>query len=153
MLLEECNAFLEGLALLNDGVNHSSSYVIESLPSAASLAESLGLHFSSISTSNSPPQPAESWQIRIAQLPGNWDDSIAGLVRRWLFQQDFSPQIEDWKQQNVVQTLLSRMKALFGCASAFKIEVSPPLWYECVWEDVAIETGNNRWLVHFGFSD
>ena len=153
MLLKECNVFFEAFALANDGTNHGSSYTIESLPAAASLEKSLAIHFSSLSTSASPSLPAENWQIVVQSLQGSCDQVLTSYFRRWFFNQEFSPKLDDWVQDNIIKAIMCRMELLVGIGHTSKITLCPPMWYECVWEDVAIENGANRWLLQFGFSD
>ena len=50
---------------------------------------------------------------------------------------------------------VSRVRLVWEAAyaRAYRVQVSPPMWYECVWEDYVFEAGDGRWLLHLGFSD
>ncbi len=148
-----CNSFLDALALLNGGADHGCSYVIERLPDAVSLDASLALYFESMSTSNTPPQQAERWGIRRVTLPADWTELLARAGRRWFFEQDFSPKTDSVVVEEIVRRFLWHLQSVVGDASACSVEVEPPMWYECVWEDFAFESRGGRWLLHFGFSD
>lgn len=155
MSLDLCCGFLEALALLNDGVNHGSSYTIERLPAAATLDASLALYFAAIHTSIAAPQPAEHWGIRAADIADDWAQVLQKSFRRWFFEQEYSPTIDPHIADNVVSQFLQYLRSTVGDAKAFRVTVEPPLWYECVWEDFAFgsRSGAERWLLHFGFSD
>lgn len=151
---EACNAFLEVIALLNNGPDHSSSYGIESLPDALCIGESLRLYFSGNSTNTVPPQPAEHWHIRQIPIEGDWVLPIKKAAHRWFFEQRFSPSLQrDYVRDDFVDRFLQHLCALVGAATACRVETSPPMWYECVWDDFAFSTCGNFWLLHFGFSD
>ncbi len=153
MSLDSCNAFLKAVALYNDGINHGSSYLIEPLPDAGSLDVALAQYFSAMSLYDVPPQPAEEWHIRYEELSGNWTRAIAPVVRRWFFEQDCSPKFDRLIMDNSVNQFMEYLRGVVGDARAFEVDVTPPMWYELVWEDVAIESPTGRWLLHFGFSD
>ena len=156
MYLDACNSYLQAFAGLNDGANHGSTYCIEQLPSADSLDVALGLYFSAMYTSRTPPQPAASWNIRTTRLADDWESHLTEVAIHWFFRQEFSPRIEDYndyKVQGAAKRFLERLTAIVGASRAFQVETTPPMWYECVWADYAFERGNSRWLLHFGFSD
>jgi hypothetical protein len=148
-----CNGFLEALALLNDGCNHGSEYTLEALPQAPSLDDSLASYFSSMSTSRVPPQPAAAWNIQTELLPGGWATELEVVLRQWFFAQEFSPTVDPDLASGVVARFLGHLRETIGDARAYRVRVSPPIWYECVWEDYAFEARGGRWLLHLGFSD
>jgi hypothetical protein len=153
MSLDVCSGFLEALAILNDGVNHVSSYTVERLPGAVSLDSSLASYFASMETSNDPPQPADRWQIRTASIEGDWAAVLRHASHRWFFEQEFSPKTDPDVAEGVVREFLQHLHSVVGDARTFKVQVAPPMWYECAWEDFAFESQGGRWLLHFGFSD
>lgn len=153
MSLDLCNGFLDAIALLNDGANHGTTYTIEPLPPAASLDSSLATYFSAMSTSRVPPQPAEKWQIRMTGFDDDWAQALRQILHRWFFNEEFSPQVDPQIAENVVERFLAHLRATIGSAKVFQVDVTPPMWYECLWQDVAFDSRDGRWLLHLGFSD
>jgi hypothetical protein len=153
MRVDLCNGFLNALALVNDGPNHATTYTLEPLPPARSLESSLEAHFSAMSTSLVPRQPAETWQIRATAFDDDWIQALREILHRWFFEQEFSPKVHPTIAENVVEEFLAQLRTTVGDARPFQVEVSPPMWYECLWRDVAFESQNGRWLLHLGFSD
>lgn len=148
-----CNGFLDAIALLNDGCNHGSEYTLEVLPTAASLDESLASYFSSMSTSRVSPQPAAAWKIQTESLEGDWKAELEVVLRRWFFAQEFSPKVDPELTSGVVMRFLDHLRETIGDARVYRVRVSPPMWYECMWEDYAFDARSGRWLLHLGFSD
>ena len=148
-----CNGFLEALALLNDGTNHGSEYTLEQLPEAASLAESLAAHFASLSADATPPQPASAWNIQVEAMQSDWPLELAPVLREWFFAQEFSPSVDPDVASGLVAQFMEHLRASVVDATAHRVRVSPPVWYECWWQDTAFESQGARWLLHLGFSD
>jgi len=153
MHFDSCNGFLNAIALFNDGANHASTYTMELLPAASSLDSSLATYFSAMSTSHVPPQPAEKWQIQTTELDDDWAQALRQVAHHWFFEQAFSPKVDQTIAENVVETFLAHVRAIVGDAKAFQVDVSPPMWYEGVWQDLAFDSQQGRWLLHFGVSD
>ena len=151
MNLDVCNGLLEAIALFNDGSNHAATYTMQTLPAATSLDASLAAYFSAMSTSHVPAQPAEEWHIRTRELDGG--EAFRQIAHHWFFRQEFSPKVDNWMAENVVATFVAHIQSTVGNAKLFRVRVSPPMWYECVWEDVAFDAQGGRWLLHLGFSD
>jgi hypothetical protein len=151
MNLDVCNGLLEAIALFNDGSNHAATYTMQTLPAATSLDASLAAYFSAMSTSRVPAQPAEEWHIRTRELDGG--EAFRQIAHHWFFRQEFSPKVDNWMAENVVATFVAHIQSTVGNAKLFRVRVSPPMWYECVWEDVAFDAQGGRWLLHLGFSD
>jgi hypothetical protein len=148
-----CNGFLEAIALLNNGCNHGSEYTLEALPHAATLDDSLAAHFSSMNTSLVWQQPAAAWNIQTEALQGVWTAELKIVLRRWFFEQEFSPTVDPDGASGIVAHFLGLLCEAIGDARAYRVQVSPPMWYECVWEDYAFDAPDGRWLLHLGFSD
>ena len=148
-----CNGFLEALALLNDGCNHGTEYTFEALPKATALDDSLASYFSSMSTSRMPPQSAAAWNIQTESLQGAWTAELEVVLRRWFFAQEFSPTVDPDVASGVVARFMGYLRETVGEVTVYRVRVSPPMWYECVWEDYAFDGRGGRWLLHLGFSD
>jgi hypothetical protein len=153
MSLDACCGFLDALALLNTGVNHSPDYSLVRLPPTATVRESVEAYFAQLSTSITPPQPASEWHIQLTSVPGDWTENVADASRRWFFGQPFSPRVNADAADDVVAGFVKLVKAVVGTARAHSLSVTPPMWYECSWEDIALESTHGFWLLHFGFSD
>jgi hypothetical protein len=153
MSIETCNAFLEVIGMLNDGCDHCTSYVLDPLPDAESLDDSLARYFSAMSTSRSPPRPAADWHIQTVEISDAWQEQLEPGVRRWFFQERYSPAIADDSQQSILDRFFQHLSGLVGQARVFEVKTRPPMWYECAWNDYAFETPEKRWLLHLGFSD
>jgi hypothetical protein len=123
------------------------------LPKATSLDDSLASYFSSMSTSRVPPQPAAAWNIQTESLQVGWTAELEVVLRRWFFAQEFSPTVDPDLASGVVAHFLGHLRETVGDARAYRVRVSPPMWYECVWEDYVFDARGGRWLLHLGFSD
>jgi hypothetical protein len=150
--LEAVNALLTEIAEANDGVNHVSEYSLTLLPSADSMNFALDAYFSAMSTSNSAPQPAVRWNIRTTEL----DDAkiqLRAATRRWFYDLEFSPNVDGVTAEKVIGEFMVRLESIVGLPKVCEVKVHPPMWYECDWQDFAFDSGQQRWLLHFGFSD
>lgn len=146
------NEMLERLARENDGCNHGSEYAIYALPNACSLKDSLDLYFSHLNTSDHPSLPPDRWNIR-TQVVEDFDKTIGDAARFWFYELEFSPKVDSSVAIQTISEFLNKLLAAVGDASAFVVQVTPPIWYECTWQDFAFNGGDRYWLLHFGFSD
>lgn len=151
--LHQLHELLTRFGMFNDGVNHGSEYEIMELADSESLKTALDNYFSGLSTSSSAAQSPDAWSIRIQQIT-NADEVLRIAVRHWFYEQEFSPSADISEVNKTISDFLAKLHRLAGDdASVFKVEVSPPMWYGCHWQDFAFEGGDKRWLLHFGFSD
>jgi hypothetical protein len=86
-------------------------------------------------------------------LQGAWAAELEVVFRRWFFAQEFSPTVDADVASGVVAHFLGHLRETVGDAMAYRVRVSPPMWYECVWEDYAFDARGGWWLLHLGFSD
>ncbi len=152
MSLDRLNRLLLELGDANDGTDHASQYGLYELPFAGTLQEALGRYFSQMWTSNVPPQPAERWHIRSTPIQDS-DDVLRLVARYWFYELRFSPRVEPAESENVISEFMRHLRFVVGDALVFEVHVTPPMWYECMWQDFAFDGGNKKWLLHFGFSD
>jgi hypothetical protein len=153
MPLKPLNEFLERIGAANDGTNHGSEYALYELPDAdGGLHAALDLHFSRLSTSNSPAQPAENWRIRLTPLQDS-RESLSLLARHWFYEQEYSPSVDPARSEETVAEFIAQLRSVVGDASVFEVQVAPPMWYDCAWRDFAFDGGSRWWLLHLGFSD
>ncbi len=154
MKLDAVNAFLEALARLNDGVNHGGNYYFERLPDASRLDDALAIYFSRQSTSFSPAEAADKWQIKVNSIDGKWVPRIKEAANQWFFCQEFSPSVgATWVKENVVEAFIAHLTGAVGDANLYEVQTSPPMFYGCWWEEFAFSNAEGNWLLHFGFSD
>ena len=150
--MAELNQLLQSQAFANDGVNHVSDYTICELPSGDSLEDALGVYFSSMYTSISPPQPAEAWHIKTTLIE-NPVPTIRRALQGWFYQLEFSPTVAPSDQAAEVDRCMELLDLVLTDAAVYEVQVTPPMWYECVWQDFAVDGGQQRWMLHVGFSD
>ncbi len=153
MSIERLKGLLESIEILNHGVNHGCEYAIYQLPDAPDLHGELNLYFVSLRTGMKPAQPAEYWHIRTTELELPWRISLGKSLKHWFFEAEFSPKAGDWNQQGLVDQAMDYLIQEFGELSVVEVFVSPPMWYDCHWQDFAFTSSKGRWLLHLGFSD
>jgi len=150
--LESINALLAEIAEANEGDNHGSDYSLDSLRPADSMKLALDAYFSAFSTSNSPPQPPERWNIRTTELTDAKRQLLAA-AKHWFYELEFSPKVDDEIAEQTLNDFMNRLNSVVASARVFEVNVDPPMWYECVWQDFAFDGASCRWFLHFGFSD
>jgi hypothetical protein len=150
--LESLNLMLMEIAEANDGTNHGSEYVLDFLPPADSITLALNSYFSAMSTSISPPEPPEQWNIRITELT-EAESHLLAAANRWFYELECSPKVDVATAELTVQEFMKYLSSVVGSAKVFEVNVYPPMWYECDWQDFAFDGESCRWLLHFGFSD
>jgi hypothetical protein len=152
MSLNQLNELLERIGETNDGTNHGSEYALYELPDAETLQDALDCYFSGLSTSNSPAQPAGSWRIRTTPLKDS-REALRVVARHWFYELEYSPNVDPAYSEEIISEFITLLRSVVDDASVFEVHVAPPMWYECVWQDIAFDAGNRRWLLHLGFSD
>ena len=150
--LKYVNVLLKKFAEANDGVNHVSDYCLDELPLADSMMRALKSYFSAMSTSITPPQAAERWKICTTKLTDS-RPRIRTVANHWFYEQEFSPSVDAAAKDRTLNDFMSRLHSVVGASTVFEVQVNPPMWYECVWQDFAFDGNRERWLLHFGFSD
>ncbi len=153
MSIARLQGLLESIEILNHGANHGCEYAIYQLPEATSLEQALDRYFSSLSTSLTKAQPAEHWHIRVSELSQPWQIALGARLRYWFFEEEYSPKVSGWNQQALVDLALNYLIDEIGEANVFEVLVSPPMWYDCQWQDFVLTSNKGRWMLHLGFSD
>lgn len=152
MLLDELNEWLTRLADANDGVNHATTYALYELPATGTLEEALAGYFSGLSEQGAPGQLGEGWHVRTSPVQDG-RQALRWLARHWFYEQEFSPKVDRADSEEVISDFIGRLFSVVEDASVFEVNVVPPVWYECAWQDFAFDGGSRRWLLHLGFSD
>jgi hypothetical protein len=152
MSLNQLNELLADLGAANDGTNHGSEYALYELPGAETLQEALDRYFSQLSTSISPAHSAEKWRIRTTPVPDSCE-ALRLVARHWFYEQEYSPNVDRAHAEKTISEFIAQLRSVVDETSVFEVHIAPPIWYECVWQDFAFDGGNQRWLLHLGFSD
>lgn len=151
-MIQQLNQILESHGAANEGTNHVSDYAVVKLPDTDSIAESLDVYFSGIHTSVSPPQPAKNWHIKTS-LINEPETTLRSALSHWLYNLEYSPKTPGNAREGEIAQIFNLIAKLARELVLYEILVTPPLWYDCVWQDFAIDGTEGRWLLHFGFSD
>lgn len=150
MTLERVNGFLDALARLNDGVNRVSEYYLEPLPAAPTAAAALDLYRQSLGCETKDSSP----RLTLRRLDGGWDRHVVPVVRKWFFEQEFSPPFKrefSDPRPEAVEEFCRLLTPVVGTATAF--EVTPLAMDALDGAEVLFESSEARWLLHFGFWD
>ena len=127
------------------------------LPEAETLDTALALHFGSIvDWRTKKPHPARDWHISPRPMPGTTKDALHGVVNEWFFKTHCSPDLGDrreWVRKNVVSFVVDEILELVGEPTLDEVRTSPPLFYDCTWQDIALSSARGHWLLHFGIND
>lgn len=147
-VLSPINAFLQAMALINLGANHEASYRLERIENVGTLNRDLEFHFKNAMLANNA-----DWQIITEQHNGRWEELVKETVEKWFFKQEFSPKVENDTADIIIETLVTHLQNETTAQVGYRLKVTPPIFYEVFWEDIILEADNQRWLLHFGFSD
>jgi hypothetical protein len=156
--LPEALARLQGvlavLEALNGATNVSTCYTLEPLPESTELETALGQHFAKYRTSRVPPQPASAWGVQVYPLGSEGWELLLQRNRAWFFERPEAPPSARVEQRDAVMGLFQEaLQAVVGEALVYEVRVSPPMFYECTWEDFALVSPLGFWLLHLGSSD
>ena len=85
------------------------------------------------------------------------EESLIKLIaaaKHWFYELEFSPTVDDATTEQALNEFMNRLNSIVGASNVFEVNVDPPMWYECVWQDFAFDgNAGRRWFLHFGFSD
>lgn len=146
------NELLYEMAEANAGSDHGCGYSLDVLSKADSLRTALEKHFAQFGTYNPTVQPPYDWNIQYTKVTRS-DAVLRDTAMHWFYEQPFSPGDEIAIRNKTVAEFLDRLYAAVGQAQVFEVEVTPPMWYDCEWQDFAFENGDQRWFLHLGYSD
>jgi hypothetical protein len=150
--LNELNSLLQRLADANNGSDHSSEYMLYGLPEADSLQVALDRYFSGLSTSHTQALPPDRWGIHATAVTG-WEETLRAVAIHWFYKLEYSPKVDPSLAAETVSEFVNRLRTLVGKAAVYEVHVTPPMWYDCEWQDFAFDGDHKRWLLHLGFSD
>ena len=157
MSLDKLNGKLQVLGQLNNGPNTTADFELQALPRSTSLQESLGLHFASfVDWRTQQPHSAEKWHIKTKQIGEKSDAALQPILEYWFFKLPYAPKLEDdrlWVKSNVINDVLETLDEVVGECELHEVFVTPPIWYEGHWQDIAFSRNGNFWLLHLGVTD
>lgn len=153
MSIARLQGLLESIEILNHGTNHGCEYAIYKLPEAPGVREALDLYFASLSTSSKAAQPADHWHIQTSELDQSWRSVLGERLKHWFFEEEYSPKVDNWNQKTFIDQALNHLTHEIGEPNVFEVFVSPPMWYDCHWQDFLFASSKGRWMLHLGFSD
>ena len=155
--IDHCRGFLDALAMLNSEASDlCATYELQRLPDAPDLLTALGLrvedealHVGSLARA----LPAPLWQITVA-LCGR--AHLEQMCQRWFFSSEHMRTAPpDRFRACLVNAFLDALdRSLAGfTAHAVTMTLPPGAWYAIHWNEIAFESGSERYLLHFSHSD
>ncbi len=157
LLVGKLQGFLLAIAHLNVGPDHGPSYDVEAVAWKGDLLTSVRGHFCSYSGSTD-----DAWAVSMRPVEEG-TEALSPLLHRWLFDRHLgAPEGNDaelWrsKMDACVREFLDMLTGLFGGRPprAWKVDARPTdgSFYELVWDDIVLESGEQILLLHVGMSD
>lgn len=141
--------FLKALSLFNTTPDHNYVFEIDILDKAESVEQTLHKHLTEISG----VLPNSLKLTLLAKVETELQESLS----RWIYhladtKQHFTLWNQEWRRKEIAELV----KVILDVArpkSAYKVEFHPAKWYECSWEDFALEGQDQVFFLHFGVSD
>jgi hypothetical protein len=131
---EQIVGFLKALEALNSGTNQGMNYTLTRLPIAPSLQQSLDGYFARL---RGPGQPAQ-----VKALP-----DMRPILRSWLFGK-FGE-----NRDEALGVFMQLLADSLNWTECYQVIAVLPSWYDCSYEDIALTTRSDDWLLHLGVSD
>jgi hypothetical protein len=148
LALGELRGLLTAFEWANGKTNHSYTFTVEDLPHAADVRAALVLHFGE-----------HMADVMVSELP-DWPVVVREALRRWLFQYvdllkpgAVCALADREYQEETVSGVLDRLVRGLQPRAVWQVQGNPRAFYECAWEDFAIEGASARYLLHLGVSD
>lgn len=147
------NAFLKAIALLNVGSNHGTDFLLIELDKVGSLHQDLEAYFDSLIPPSAREANAKDWGIEVEECLGKWEDVIRPGAQKWFFDGRFSPRADQHKADSVIDTFIDLLRQDTKAEWLYRLSITPPVFYQILWDDYVLESGQQRWILHFGLSD
>ena len=150
-----CQGFLDALALLNgEASDLCATYELQLLPPAPDLLAALGVRVEEHALSAFGPGRAAAaplWQIKLAPFER---EQLPALCQRWFFSSRHMQAAPPGRfRTSLVDAFLETLDVSLAGFTAHAVTMTPPLWYAINWNEIAYESGNERYLLHFSYSD
>ncbi|BET97644.1 hypothetical protein [Xenorhabdus taiwanensis] len=146
LIIEKINGYLEAFGILNMACNRGSDYYFMPLPEKPQLIDSLYEYFLSISDK----YPAEHWNPEL-EIAGK--DNLIKAIQKWFFEADFFKNLPEETASDAIDGLLKLLTPFITTAPIYKMNITPPVWYACHWDDFVIDSKSGRFLLSFGCHD
>lgn len=153
--IDHCRGFLDALARLNSEASDlCASYELQRLPDAPDMLTALGLRIEDFALHASAPArdlPAALWHITVAPCGRA---QLEQVCQRWFFSSEHMQAAPAGRfRAQLVAAFLESLDAVLGGFSLHAVTMAPPMWYAIHWDEIAFESGNERYLLHFSHSD
>ena len=155
--IDHCRGFLDALASLNSEASDlCASYELQRLPDAPDMLTALGLRVEEHARDVIAPArhlPAALWHITVAPCGRV---QLEQACQRWFFSSEHMQAAppERFRACLVNAFLEALDMSLAGfTAHAVTMTLPPGVWYAIHWDEIAFESGNERYLLHFSHSD
>ncbi|MDN2702992.1 MULTISPECIES: hypothetical protein [unclassified Janthinobacterium] len=155
--IDHCRGFLDALAMLNSEASDlCASYELQRLPDAPDLLTALGLRVEDYALNVSIPAralPAPLWQITVAPCGRA---HLEQVCQRWFFSSDHMRTAPpDRFRACLVNAFLDALDMSLAAFTMHIVKMTPPpgVWYAIHWDEIAFESGDERYLLHFSHSD
>ncbi|MGK5010566.1 hypothetical protein [Janthinobacterium sp. MDB2-8] len=157
MSVPYCLGFLEALAILNgEASDLCASYELQRLPDAPDLSTALGLRVEDYALKVIEPArdlPAALWHVNAVPCGRA---HLEQVCQRWFFSSQHMQAAPPGRfRALLVAAFLASLDGALGGFSLHAVTMTPPpgFWYAIHWDEIAFESGNERYLLHFSHSD
>ncbi|MEG2962454.1 MAG: hypothetical protein RR860_07175 [Janthinobacterium sp.] len=157
MSVLRCQGFLEALSLLNgEASDLCASYELRRLPDAPDLATALSMRVEDYALRVIAPArdlPAPLWDIKLAPCGRA---QLEQVCQRWFFSSQHMQAAPPGRfRAQLVAAFLESLDDALGGFSLHAVTMTPPsgFWYAIHWDEIAFESGSERYLLHFSHSD
>ena len=153
MSLDKTNTLLKLLALLNSGPNQECTYELIELPYRKNIEESLSVIFDAQGNPylKQPPE-RKDFSLRVHPLEDNLESLLFKEFKDWALPYPVDACRENVARE-VARLLCQALGEVIEPSEIFEVFVSPTLWYEAFWKDLAFKGKTQSWLLHLGVSD
>lgn len=157
MSIRRCQGFLDALALLNgEASDLCASYELRRLPDAPDLLMALGMRVEDHALHAVAPArdlPAPLWNIKAAPCGRA---QLEHICQRWFFSSQHMQAAPPGRfRAQLVAAFLASLDEALDRFSLHAVTMTPPsgFWYAIHWDEIAFESGSERYLLHFSHSD
>jgi hypothetical protein len=146
-LIGELHGILATFEWANGRNDLAYTFTFEELPPENDIQSSLARHFGNSMT-----------DVRLVEIE-DWSATLGNAFRNWLFQymdllksSSFSALTDHSHHEKMIDKVLRLVGELHPIA-VWQVQVNLQGFYECAWDDFAIEIPEKRFLLHLGVSD
>jgi hypothetical protein len=147
------NGYLDAMSSLNTGTNHGCDYSIQALDAEGSWMNALEKHYAAIADGKGQRYHHSLWHINAEQIRA---DAFSQVIADWFLHQPYSPHPHPENSTGCVDDFIDCLAPIRSINSyLYRVTITPPMavWYDIVWQDLLLIYQDQRYLLHFGFSD